>query len=66
MDHICKMADEIFLSLSVMVTSSKGNLFRVTGTLHEESTSYQWIPLTKASEVKFWCSLSSELEQIAK
>ena len=31
----------------IMVTSSNGNNFRVTGPLWGESTGYRWIPLTK-------------------
>ena len=30
-----------------MMTSSNGNIFRVTGPLWEESTDHRWIPLTK-------------------
>ena len=30
------------------MTSSNGNIFRVTG--------HRWIPLTKASDAEFWCS----------
>ena len=33
-----------------MMTSSNGNIFRVTGPLCREFTGYQWIPLTKANE----------------
>ena len=38
-----------------MITSSNGNIFRVTGPLWGESTDSRWIPLTKASDGKFWC-----------
>ena len=41
------------------MTSSNGNLFRVTGPLWRESTGHWWISLTKASDAKFWCFLSS-------
>ena len=34
-----------------MMTSSNGNIFRVTG--------HQWIPLTKASDTELWCFLWS-------
>ena len=33
-----------------MMTSSNGNIFRVTGPLCGELTGHQWIPLTKASD----------------
>ena len=33
-----------------MMTSSNGNIFRVNGTLWEESTDDRWIPLTKAND----------------
>ena len=36
---------------SVMMTSSNGNIFRVTGP--------RWIPRTKASDAELWCFLSS-------
>ena len=39
-----------------MMTSSNGNIFRVTGPLW-------WIPLTKASDAELWCSLRSAPEQ---
>ena len=42
---------------------SNGNIFRVTGLLCREFTGHRWIPLTKASDVELWCSLSSGLKQ---
>ena len=38
-----------------MMTSSNGNIFRVTGPLCGEFTSHRWIPLTKASDEELWC-----------
>ena len=38
-----------------MMTSSNGNIFRVTGHLCGEFTSLQWIPHTKASDAGLWC-----------
>ena len=35
---------------SIMMTSSNGNIFRVTG--------HRWIPHTKASDVELWCFLN--------
>ena len=40
---------------SIMIVSSNGNIFRVTGPLWVESTAHRWIPHTKASDVKLWC-----------
>ena len=47
-----------------MMTSSNGNIFRVTGPLWGASTGRQWIPLTNASDAKLWCFLWSAPEQI--
>ena len=33
-----------------MITSSNGNIFRVTGPLREEFTGHRWISLTKAND----------------
>ena len=41
------------------MTSSNGNIFRVTGPLRGEFTGYRWIPLTKASNAELSCFLSS-------
>ena len=43
-----------------MMTSSNGNIFRVTGPLWGESTGDRRIPLTKASDAELWCFLWSE------
>ena len=45
--------------LAIMMTSSKGNMFRVTGPLWGESTGHRWIPLTKTSDAVLWCFLWS-------
>ena len=39
----------------LIMTSSKGNIFRVTTPLCGESTRHRWIPLTKASDAELWC-----------
>ena len=41
----------------IMVTSSNGNSFRVTGPLCREFIGDQWIPLTKVSDTELWCFL---------
>ena len=38
-----------------MMTSSNGNIFRVTGPLCGEFTGHRWIPHTKASDAELWC-----------
>ena len=43
--------------------SSSGNIFYVTGPLWGESSGYQWIPHTKASDVELWCFLWSVHEE---
>ena len=40
-----------------MMTSSNGNIFRVTGHLCGEFTGPRWIPHTKASDAELWCML---------
>ena len=42
-----------------MMTSSNGNIFRVTGPLCGEFTGHRWIPRTKASDVEPLCFLWS-------
>ena len=46
-----------------MMTTSNGNIFRVTGPLCGEFTGHRWIPLTKASDAELWCFLRSAPEQ---
>ena len=38
-----------------MMTSSNGNIFRVTGHLRGEFTGPRWIPRKKASDAELWC-----------
>ena len=40
-----------------MITSSNGNIFRVTGPLCGEFISHQWIPLPKANNAELRCFL---------
>ena len=39
----------------IMMTSSNGNIFRVTNALCGEFSGHPWIPRTKASGAEFWC-----------
>ena len=50
-------------TLCNMMTSSNGNIFRVTGHLCGEFTGPRWIPHTKASDAELWCFLWSAPEQ---
>ena len=45
-----------------MMTSSNGNIFRVTGPLCGEFTGPRWIHRTKASDAELWCFLWSVSE----
>ena len=60
---LARLADPIGVILIVkhsaifMMTSSNGNLFRVTGHLCGEFTGLRWIPRTKASDAGLWCFL---------
>ena len=45
-----------------IMTSSNGNIFRVTGHLCREFTGPRWIPCTKASDAELWCFLWSASE----
>ena len=46
-----------------MMTSSNGNIFRVTGHLRGEFTGYRWILRTKASGAELWCFLNKRLSK---
>ena len=48
-----------YRQMFIMMTSSNGNIFCVTGHLCEEFMGHRWIPCTKASDVELWCSLWS-------
>ena len=47
------------IGVLIMMTSSNGNIFRVTAPLCGEFTGLRWIPLTKACDGELWCSLWS-------
>ena len=44
-----------FVHVLFMMTSSNGNIFRVTAHLCGEFTGPRWIPRTKASDAELWC-----------
>ena len=37
-----------------MMTSSNGDIFRITGHLRGKFTGHRWIPCTKASDAELW------------
>ena len=47
--------DKLSLYTFIMMTSSNGNIFRVTGPLCGEFAGHRWIPLIKASDAELWC-----------
>ena len=51
------------VTLYAMMTSSNGNIFRVTGLLWWEFTCHRWILLIKASDAELWCFRWSALGQ---
>ena len=44
----------LVIGTRMMMTSSNGNIFRVTGPWWGKSTSDRWIPLTRASDAELW------------
>ena len=64
--HSTHVDDGLVKRRDIMVTSSKGNIYRVTGPLCGEFTGHQWILLTKDSDTELWCFLWSAPEQTVK
>ena len=56
----------LWSTVAIMMTSSNGNIYHVTGHLCREFTGPRWIPCTKASDVELWCFSWCALEQMAK
>ena len=53
-----KTTDDLFQwRIYPMMTSSNGNIFRVTGHLCGKFTGPRWISHTKASDAELWCFL---------
>ena len=54
----------------LMMTSSNGNIFRVTGPLWGESIGHRWIPFTKASVAEFlyfpWSAPEQRLSKLSR
>ena len=63
MPGLCSRIMRAYITIiTIMMTSSNGNLFRVTGPLCGVFTGHRWIPSTKASDAEFWCFLWSAPE----
>ena len=58
----CYSVTPLVGTILTMMTSSNGNIFRVTGHLCGEFTGLRWIPRTKASDAELWCFLWSAPE----
>ena len=56
------MVADALAPCTAMMTSWKGNIFRVTGLLCGDLTGHRWIPRKKASDVELWCFLWSASE----
>ena len=54
MYHFHKVQCGAVIKWPIMMTSSNGDIFRVTGHLCGEFTGDRWIPLTKASDGELW------------
>ena len=48
------------------MTSSNGNIFRVTGHLCREFTGDRWFPRTKASDTELWCFLWTPANRLSE
>ena len=60
---ISSSAKEVGWFVGYMMTSSNGNIFRVSGPLWGEFSCHPWIHLTKACDAELWCFLFSAPEQ---
>ena len=54
---VCSIPGNGMFSPWIIMTSSNGNIFRITGHLCGEFNGPQWIPRTKASDAELWCFL---------
>ena len=55
--------NELKIGRHVMMTSSNGNIFRVTGHLCGKFTGPRWISRTKASDAELWCFFDLHLNK---
>ena len=61
-NDVCRARGGMGFMAFYMMTSSNGNIFRITGPLWGEFTDDWWIPHTKASDTESWCFLWSASE----
>ena len=61
-EHLLSLVHISQVNQQFMMTSSNGNIFRVTGPLSGEFTGHRWIPCTKASDAELWYFLWSTPE----
>ena len=61
--HGCILPHDLYISLFLMMMSSNGNIYRVSGLLQGESAGHRSIPLTKAIDAELWCFHWSASEQ---
>ena len=52
-----------FTNILCMMTSSNGNISRITGHLWGKFTGHRWIPSTKASDAELWCFFELHLDK---
>ena len=52
-------SSNMYLCTTILMTSSNGIIFCVTGPLCGEFTGQRWIPRTKVSDAELWCFLWS-------
>ena len=55
MDTDANITSKLQFSRWIKMTSSNGNILRVTNALCGEFSGHPWIPRTKASGAEFWC-----------
>ena len=53
----------IYLFNVIMMTSSNGNIFRISGLLCGEFIGHQWIPLTKTTDAELRCFFDLRLNR---
>ena len=63
LNKLYKGRSEPISFFAIMMTSSNGNIFRVTGPLCGVFTGHRWIPRTKASDAELWCFFDLRLNK---
>ena len=60
---LCQRFNDTMAEIKIIMTSSNGNILRVTGPLCAAFTGHRWIPLTKVSDAELSCFIWSAPEQ---